>query len=206
MKYLEMKGISKELFYRNTQISASNFKRLGMRSDLGGDKIAKILTIYNDINAEWLLTGEGEIFKTKTPQNVPKSKGDIFGDKLGDKRKLRKTSPNNTSYTQPSVPVDPAAEPTAAYGTQSPAPVTNIFTGYSDEQIQEWLVEYAKRFVLERYQKGEAYPAAIVEKMVEKYQKQLADAQQLIGELRARLGAGPVSESSVGHQGDDAKK
>lgn len=92
-EYLKIKGISKTSFYEVSGIAASNFKGAGATSELGGDKIAKILTLYEDLNADWLLTGRGEILLTKTPKNVTLSEGDILGDGKGDKRKLQKTSP-----------------------------------------------------------------------------------------------------------------
>lgn len=45
-----------------------------------------------EINAEWLLRGEGEIFKTKSTKNVLKQNEDIFEDIFEDKRKVQKTS------------------------------------------------------------------------------------------------------------------
>lgn len=62
-KYLNYKGITKELFFSDTGISSSNFKGSGRKSELGGDKIAKILTIYPDLNSGWLLTGKGDMLK-----------------------------------------------------------------------------------------------------------------------------------------------
>ena len=59
--YIDYKGIKKEKFYALTNISASNFKGVGAKSEIGGDKIAKILTIYTDINPKWLITGKGEM-------------------------------------------------------------------------------------------------------------------------------------------------
>lgn len=35
-----------------------------MESELGGDKIAKILSLYVDISPEWLLSGIGSMLKT----------------------------------------------------------------------------------------------------------------------------------------------
>lgn len=61
--YLDYKGIKKDDFFSSTGISASNFKGKGAQSELGGDKLAKILTIYNDINADWLLTGRGSMLR-----------------------------------------------------------------------------------------------------------------------------------------------
>lgn len=91
-EYLKIKGISKTSFYEVTGIAASNFKGVGATSELGGDRIAKILTIYEDLNADWLLTGRGEILLTKIPENVLKQNEDKFEDAFEDKRKFRKTS------------------------------------------------------------------------------------------------------------------
>lgn len=113
VKYLEIKGITREEFYRTSGIAASNFKGNGRKSELGGEKIANILTCYNDLNADWLLTGRGEIFRnnnlrkekertlaeekkiaTKIPENVLKHKEDKFEDTIEDIRKFRKVSSN----------------------------------------------------------------------------------------------------------------
>ena len=64
--YIENKGITKESFFSETGISASNFKGKGAQSELGGDKLAKILTIYRDINPDWLITGRGSMLREET--------------------------------------------------------------------------------------------------------------------------------------------
>lgn len=66
MQYVDLKGITKENFFKNIQITAANFKGVGAKSELGGDKIARILSIYTDINPEWLLTGNGQMLKAIT--------------------------------------------------------------------------------------------------------------------------------------------
>lgn len=58
-EYLNSQGIKKELFYENTGITSSNFKGKGAISEIGGDKIAKILTMYPHLSARWLILGEG---------------------------------------------------------------------------------------------------------------------------------------------------
>jgi len=66
--FLEYKGIKKVDFFDATGISDSNFKGKNLKSQLGGDMIVKILTIYPDLSAEWLLTGRGSMLK-ETPEN-----------------------------------------------------------------------------------------------------------------------------------------
>ena len=81
LQYIDNQSIKKEEFYEKTGISASNFKGPGLKSEIGGDKIAKILSIYPDINAEWLITGIGDMFKGIIQQNTgivkPKSNLDL---------------------------------------------------------------------------------------------------------------------------------
>jgi len=64
--FLDLKGIAKEEFYRVTGISASNFKGSGLKSDIGGDKIVKILSCYQNLNPEWLLTKIGSVEKNNS--------------------------------------------------------------------------------------------------------------------------------------------
>lgn len=67
-QYLEHQGIKKEDFYSSTGISSSNFKGAGLKSDPGGDKIAKILTIYKNINPDWLLQGDGTMLRSTSKE------------------------------------------------------------------------------------------------------------------------------------------
>lgn len=62
--FIENQGIKKGDFFTITEISSSNFKGKGGESEIGGDKIAKILTIYPEINPLWLLLGQGEMLTT----------------------------------------------------------------------------------------------------------------------------------------------
>ena len=58
-EYLDYKGVTKSEFYEKTGLSRSNFKGQAANSELGGEKIAKILSEFKDLNAKWLLTGLG---------------------------------------------------------------------------------------------------------------------------------------------------
>jgi hypothetical protein len=69
--FIENQYIKKEDFYKITGISASNFKGLGLKSEIGGEKIVKILTCYPILNPEWLLTGNGSMLKQKSGSEKP---------------------------------------------------------------------------------------------------------------------------------------
>lgn len=63
LQFIEKQGIKKEEFYAKTEISASNFKGAGLKSEAGGSMLVKILTIYPEINSEWLIIGKGQMLK-----------------------------------------------------------------------------------------------------------------------------------------------
>lgn len=86
--FLETNNVKKETFYRETGISASNFKGAGLKSDLGVDKLARILRVYPELNDNlvWLITGEGDLLTAenkKDHQNDDLYTNDI-NDKIGD--------------------------------------------------------------------------------------------------------------------------
>lgn len=76
--FIDYKGITKEEFYSKTGISSSNFKGTNRKSEIGGDKLIKILTIYPEINAEWLITGQGEMLKSNTMGDIRAGR-DVIG-------------------------------------------------------------------------------------------------------------------------------
>lgn len=67
--FIEKQNISKVKFYEKTKISPSNFKGVGLNSEIGGDKIVKILHCYPEINPEWILTGKGDMLKNSSPKS-----------------------------------------------------------------------------------------------------------------------------------------
>lgn len=66
LHFLENKGIKKADFFKDLEISASNFKGVGLKSELGGDKLVKILQTYTELSAEWLLRGTGPMLLDNT--------------------------------------------------------------------------------------------------------------------------------------------
>lgn len=61
LEFVESQGIKKMKFYEDVETSANSFTRTGMLRDIDGRTITKILEEYPQINAQWLMTGEGEM-------------------------------------------------------------------------------------------------------------------------------------------------
>lgn len=66
----EIKGVNREIFFEELGMSYSNFKGIQKKSALSSDSIDKILTKYSDIDANWIITGKGDILK-KESNNLP---------------------------------------------------------------------------------------------------------------------------------------
>lgn len=70
-KYIDYKGISVSAFEKSIGMSNASFgKSLKNGGSIGGDKLEIILSVYPDINAEWLLTGDGEMLKSTTKMKI----------------------------------------------------------------------------------------------------------------------------------------
>jgi len=63
-QYIDLKGIKVSAFERQIGMSNGSFaSQLKNNKTIGVDKLENILKIFTDINAEWLLTGQGSMFK-----------------------------------------------------------------------------------------------------------------------------------------------
>ena len=89
LQYLDFKGISKYEFYQKTGVSNGV---LSQNSGMSEENTLRFLSYYKDVSAEWLLTGIGEMFKTKSKENVLKKNEDNNEDKKGDKPNVKKMS------------------------------------------------------------------------------------------------------------------
>lgn len=94
LKYLDLKGISKYDFYQKTGVSNGV---LSQKSGMSEENTMRFLSYYKDVNVEWLLTGIGEMIKTKSSKNVPIKEGDIYGDVIGDNPKVKKMFSNESN-------------------------------------------------------------------------------------------------------------
>lgn len=89
IEFLKDGGVVKESFYEKAGISPSNFKGTGLNSEIGGDKIAKILSIFPELNPDWLITGKGQKRKSLYEDDLPNSKVDAVRINLKSKLKQK---------------------------------------------------------------------------------------------------------------------
>ena len=124
-QYIDYKGITNQNFEKQVGFSNGAFaSQLKNNRTIGVDKLENILIAFPELNPEWLLTGNGEMIKTKSKENVPINLGDKIGDKLGDKPNVKKThaielaeKPTNTGIEAnnlgnagiPLIPIDAMA-------------------------------------------------------------------------------------------------
>ncbi len=63
LQYLKYKGISIRKFSEKISISPSNFNEKNMISSLSGDILSRILTVFEELNPDWLMLGKGEMLR-----------------------------------------------------------------------------------------------------------------------------------------------
>lgn len=76
--YIKEKGLNDNVVTVDCGLSvgALNKARKGT-TNLGLKAVERILKIYNDINRDWLLTGEGEMLKTSDKKRIPLYDDDV---------------------------------------------------------------------------------------------------------------------------------
>jgi transcriptional regulator len=65
LQFVDFKQVERKNFFGELNVATSNFRGNALYSEVGGDVIAKILSIYPELNAEWLLTGNGKMLKSE---------------------------------------------------------------------------------------------------------------------------------------------
>lgn len=60
-KYLKAKKIKLDVFFQEAGISPSAFKGIAMESEFGGAVLTKVILMFPQMSARWLLTGLGEM-------------------------------------------------------------------------------------------------------------------------------------------------
>jgi signal peptidase I len=74
--YIDYRKISITQFYKDSGVT---YGVLSQKSKISEDNIVRFLTRYNDVNAEWLVTGKGEMLKDDVqPKAYPNKTDDRF--------------------------------------------------------------------------------------------------------------------------------
>ena len=110
LAFLKAKDIKKVEFFEKTGIQSSNFKGANLTSAPGSEMLVKILTIYPELSAEWLLTGEGEMLKTNrisrhnSVEQVP-----VVEYKDSEIPQVKQIPELQNNHTRPRIPLNAAA-------------------------------------------------------------------------------------------------
>lgn len=96
MLYLTNKGVTPYEFYK---VSGVTRGILTQNNGINEENLARFLAYANDINPEWLLTGEGDMLKTKRPAA---SDSTLHESKIAKKEVI-------SQETRPRIPFDAAA-------------------------------------------------------------------------------------------------
>lgn len=70
LSFLDEVGVKKSDFFQATGIQSSNFKGKNLQSQIGGDMLIKILSIYKELSPSWLMLGEGNMLLATTGNQV----------------------------------------------------------------------------------------------------------------------------------------
>lgn len=71
LKVAETYKVSKEKFFEELDISYGNFKGSAKKTPVNSLFLENLLTKYPDLSADWLLTGEGPMFRSDLPAAHP---------------------------------------------------------------------------------------------------------------------------------------
>lgn len=78
LEIADYKGVSKEKFIENLGMTYGNFKGKQKLTSLNSDFLDKILSEIPEVNAEWLLTGNGSMLKSKVKNEVVTPNNDKY--------------------------------------------------------------------------------------------------------------------------------
>lgn len=90
LQIIEIKGLTKYDFYKKTRITRGV---LDQNNGMSEDNIARFLAYFTDIDANWLLTGEGSMYRSPAVMNeVPPPDRDevvrLLREKVADQQKI----------------------------------------------------------------------------------------------------------------------
>lgn len=82
LQYLEIKGIKKAFFFKETGIRRGFLDKDKLKQAVSDEHFTKIIAKYSDISIEWLITGGGEMLKSKHDElpNKITQQNNIYGN------------------------------------------------------------------------------------------------------------------------------
>lgn len=111
-QYIEYKGLKPTNLEKKIGLSSGYLSIQRKRNaDIGETVLNKINDYCHDVNIEWLLTGNGEMIKTKDEKNLTISDGKINGKENSNKQKVKKNLPKLIESISgiPLIPIDAMA-------------------------------------------------------------------------------------------------
>lgn len=144
IQVLEYKKIAKESFYVKIGMTSASFRGKAKNTPLNSSAIENILTEIPDLNANWLLTGHGE----------------MLSEEVGH---MDKNTEKVNQRTE------------------------NIFTGDTDKDIEDYISDAFAKHLLEMYETGRVYPAAVVKSMIEEKNIRIRELEKEVKELNRKI-------------------
>lgn len=193
---IENKGISTRAF--EMSIGASNGmigRAVSKNTDISAEWLSKIINTYPDVNTEWLLTGNGNIFITKTPKKGDSPIVTENVTSIAPLPKLQKKGTNKQDYSISSRP-DKVADSNLDYSTENDKAIPdivavvgadnnegenvteNVFTGWTDAEVSNFIEQKFTEHLMEMFETGRAYPSAIVNKLLEEKDARMRELEK----------------------------
>lgn len=70
VQVLEAKRVPKEKTIKELGVTSANFRSKAKETPINSDVIVNLFAMFPDLNLEWLITGEGEMFKQPAPTDM----------------------------------------------------------------------------------------------------------------------------------------